>query len=653
MQFQLSLKIADRLHHDLLVRGEPLEAAEAACALLSALRGGALPLDVLDTLVQEDRRFCWAGGQKERLALRSWHPVDTDLSSVPFVALDLETTGAKAGPGKITEIGAVRIEGLRVVREFHSLVNPQRAIPPMISRITGITESMVADSPRIEDLIPELLGFLEGAVVVAHNAPFDVGFLNYELHRLNSRRLDDGAIDTLPLSRALLPGLANYRLGTVAKALDSPVSACHRALEDAQAVAHVFLHLAGLMQDRGLSSLSALRRHGRGTAPAALEKLPLTRDLPDSPGVYVFMGEADTVLLVGSAGCLAEEVRSVFMPGPRLDRGVRTAVRLVESIAHEKAATPLEAVVREHQLLLERHPTHNPFRCSPAGYTYIRAGGAGPGLALRATDTEPRWVSKGDVKPSGDILIGPFRRRRSARAAVSALQACYPIRHCPRRRVLSPCDRGTSGGCLSPCVADAAGHIVHDCLVKSLVAWLSGSEMIDGQPDPLRRIEEAAHELTLAGMDEEARLTLESRGHILTIRRAYARLADARRLDFALLWPQDGEGRPSVRLNLVLRGSLDTAETLGDSTFERCLEGILENVDSGRIGPESSGANDLVAVPQGDLDCLLGVRRWLRETDHDRAVIVPLGDGGPGALAKAKTQIVSETSKLFARAVTG
>ncbi len=186
------------------------------------------------------------------LGLRSWQDFDPDLSAVPFVALDLETTGAKAGLGKITEVGAVRIEGLKVVSEFHTLVNPQRPIPPMITHLTGISEDMVADAPRIEEILPALLALLEGAVVVAHNAPFDVGFLNYELHRVRGVRLGEGAIDTLPLSRALVPGLVNYRLGTVAKSLGSPVAACHRALADAQAVAHVFVHLAQMLQSRDI-----------------------------------------------------------------------------------------------------------------------------------------------------------------------------------------------------------------------------------------------------------------------------------------------------------------------------------------------------------------------------------------------------------------
>ncbi len=224
MQLQLSLRVADDLHETLLVRGEPLDAVEAARALIASAGAPALICrEVLAALVRQDRRFHLDVDCSE-LSLRHWQGFDPDLADVPFVALDLETTGARAGTSKITEIGAVRIEGFREVRHFSTLINPMRPIPPMITQITGITQEMVANAPRIEEVMPELLEFLEGAVVVAHNAAFDVGFLNYELQRLSGRKLGEGAIDTLPLARALAPGLPNYRLQTVAEALGAPVT---------------------------------------------------------------------------------------------------------------------------------------------------------------------------------------------------------------------------------------------------------------------------------------------------------------------------------------------------------------------------------------------------------------------------------------------
>jgi DNA polymerase III epsilon subunit-like protein len=169
MQLQLSMAVADKLHEVLLVRGEPLDVVEAAC-LLIATSSCSLPLSrqVVSTLVGNDHRFCLVPDQG--ISLRRWEIPDPDLADVPFVALDLETTGARPGLSKITEVGAVRIEGLREVAQFGTLVNPMRPIPPMITQITGISQDMVADAPRIEEVIPDLLEFIRGAVIVAHNA---------------------------------------------------------------------------------------------------------------------------------------------------------------------------------------------------------------------------------------------------------------------------------------------------------------------------------------------------------------------------------------------------------------------------------------------------------------------------------------------------
>ena len=119
--------------------------------------------------------------------------------------------------------------------------------------------------------------------------------------------------------------------------------------------------------------------------PLILEKLSLTRGLPEGPGTYVFMGEEERVLLAGRGDRLAEEVRSFFVSGARRHRGLRTAVRLVDRIDYEETATPLEAVIREQELLLEHRPPYNPFWTAPEGYVYIRAGGRGSGLSLSAT----------------------------------------------------------------------------------------------------------------------------------------------------------------------------------------------------------------------------------------------------------------------------
>jgi DNA polymerase-3 subunit epsilon len=443
MQLQLSLGVADRLHETLLVRGEPLDAVEAVRLLIASPNAPApICQEILATLVGHDRRFCWDAGMTGLLSLRTWEIPDPDLTDVPFVALDLETTGARAGTEKITEIGAVRFEGLREVRRFNTLVNPMRPIPRMITQITGISQEMVAGAPRIEEVIPELLEFLEGAVVVAHNAPFDVGFLNYELHRLKGRRLGEGAIDTLPLARALAPGLPNYRLHTVAEALGAPVTVSHRALADAEAAGHVFVTLVGRLQEQGITRLGEVRAYVNPSSRSSLEKLHLTRDLPKCPGTYRFVDKDGRILYIGKADRLGERVRSHFVASANHARKVRQAVRMVERIDWDEACTPLEAIVDEQRLILEHRPSCNLHGTRPETYAYIKAGGPGPGLSLFSSGRAPKWLDGSDRPAQTSrqpLTIGPFRGRARLYAALDLLQRCYPIRRCSRPQPGQPC----------------------------------------------------------------------------------------------------------------------------------------------------------------------------------------------------------------------
>ncbi len=654
MQQQLSLKVADQLHETLLVRGEPLDADEAARMLVAS---GAVPAPlcrgILAALVHHDRRFHWDHSGTGLLSLRNWEIPDPDLAEVAFVALDLETTGARPGANKITEIGAVRIEGFQEVAQFSTLVNPMRPIPPMITQITGITQEMVADAPRIEEVVPELLEFLKGAVIVAHNAPFDVGFLNYELQRLNGTKLGEGALDTLPLARALAPGLFNYKLHTVAEAMGAPGLACHRALGDARATAHVFIQLAGRLQERGVTRLGEARAFISPSSRPTLEKLCLTRDLPRAPGTYRFLDKDGQILYVGKADRLGERVRSYFVASAALSRKVRGAVRLVERIEWDETSTPLEAVVREQELILEHRPSCNLHGTRPETYAYIKAGGTGRGLALFASSRPPKWLAAGqDLEPpgGGSLIMGPFRKRSRVAAALDLLQRCYPIRRCPQRPDGRPCVRGEAGHCMAPCADDLRTRKQHDALVVELVRWLAGDTPLN-RPNPVERAHELIDGLSKHKRYEEAQRLQEACEHLLCVRRSYCALSEARALSFAALWPQLVNGEvTSVRLNVVWNGRLQEPVTLQAATLERDIEAALAPLWDQATGPTvrpAKGAGAWVAVPQPDLDTLLAVRRWFLEATHTPTVVIPPRASYPTARQAVLTRLVEEARALF------
>lgn len=163
-----------------------------------------------------------------------------------YVVFDFETTGlSSVRGGRVIEIGAVAIEGRHIVDEFHSLVNPQVPIPWSAQRIHGISREDLEGEPEPDEVFPRFVQFLGGAVLVAHNAPFDIGFLKAELGLLGMG-LNSSHFCTLKMSRKLYPQLVNHKLETVARHLLGKIPdnlQLHRALEDARLTAQVWLKI--------------------------------------------------------------------------------------------------------------------------------------------------------------------------------------------------------------------------------------------------------------------------------------------------------------------------------------------------------------------------------------------------------------------------
>jgi DNA polymerase III subunit alpha, Gram-positive type len=203
-----------------------------------------------------------------RLLLHDNATVELDCENVEarqlyesdFVVVDVETTGAKTPPCRITEIGAYRVSRGRIVAEFQTLVNPESVIPPFIVQLTGITNEMVKDAPIFADIAHAWLDFADEAVLVAHNAPFDVRFLNHEIARVfPGRRMINSHLCTVKLSRQIFPGLLNYRLHTVAEHFAIQILNRHRAADDALATAEIFLHMLDRLNQHGVQDVAGAR----------------------------------------------------------------------------------------------------------------------------------------------------------------------------------------------------------------------------------------------------------------------------------------------------------------------------------------------------------------------------------------------------------
>lgn len=184
-----------------------------------------------------------------------------ELGSSGFVVFDLETTGAKAPPCRITEIGAYRVRGGEIVDEFHTLVNPEMAIPPFIVSLTGINDGMVTGAPKFHEVAEEFLDFIGDSILVAHNARFDLGFLNHEIGRVyEDYRVANPSLCTVMLARKLLPHIDNHKLKTVAKYYSIDLVNHHRASDDAQATAKIFVNLLSDLDTLGIRDLGAAKK---------------------------------------------------------------------------------------------------------------------------------------------------------------------------------------------------------------------------------------------------------------------------------------------------------------------------------------------------------------------------------------------------------
>ncbi len=189
-----------------------------------------------------------------------------------YVVFDLETTGLSAVNNRIIEIGAVKVEKGKITDRFSTFVNPKEPIPFQIEQLTSISDEMVLDAPVIEEVLPEFLQFCEGAVLIAHNASFDAGFIEE-----NCRRMDiptDFTVgDTVAMARILLPNLGKMKLDNVAKALNIPLGHHHRAVDDAACTADIFVKFLEMFRERDVTDLDQINELGRSNE-AAIKKLP-------------------------------------------------------------------------------------------------------------------------------------------------------------------------------------------------------------------------------------------------------------------------------------------------------------------------------------------------------------------------------------------
>lgn len=217
-----------------------------------------LAASLVGELVQNDPRFNLEG---EHLLVQTDEAASAPLRDLEFVVLDVEAIHDRRMPARIIELGAYRVRAGKVLDEFETLINPDANVPRFLANLTGISDEMLASAPKFADVADAWLDFIGDAVLVAHNANFDLPLLNREIGRVfPGYRLRNSHLCTVDLARRLVPQLESHRLDSVAAYFRIDIPRRHRATDDALATARVFLQLLGDLSENGIRTLPEARK---------------------------------------------------------------------------------------------------------------------------------------------------------------------------------------------------------------------------------------------------------------------------------------------------------------------------------------------------------------------------------------------------------
>ena len=388
----------------------------------------------LHALLAPDPRFVWRAGDGTWNA-RLHETLVRPLSDTTFVVVDVETTGGAAAATNIIEIGAARVRSGRVLEEFQQLVNPGSRLPAFITRLTGIDDTMLADQPPITAVWPRFVEFLGDAVIVAHNAAFDVGFLNAAALAHNGRALSQPHLCTLRLARRLMPELRRRSLDVLAGHFGIPTSDRHRALGDVRITVEIFFHLLERLAARGIGHLHQaldLQHHARdGRRFVCLLPRDKVAQLPAEPGIYRFFGGDGRLLYIGKAKNLRERVGSYLSNAAGHSNKTLDLIRHSCDVRVQVTGSELEAALEEAEAIRRHKPPYNRLGKHLPRIAFIK---------LSIADEFPRLSITGKLGSRQGAVCRPLPQPRAGAGGAGAADAPISTAH------LSWQDAPRSGG---------------------------------------------------------------------------------------------------------------------------------------------------------------------------------------------------------------
>jgi len=608
--------VRNRLHAFLSDRSGPAPVADLLDLLFDGRsRDSEFGRTFLRALLADDPRF------RERDAGAAWslaeeHVLDAEISSAPFVVVDLETTGHRPDDEGVTEIGAIRLEGLREVGRFESLVNPGRPIPSFVTKLTGISDAMVAKAPPIRTVIAQFAAFAEGAVLVAHNAAFDARLLDHSCRRWVGRPLGLPTLCTVKLAQRLMPDQRRTSLEALCAHFGLAPSRRHRAMADAEMTVELLARFVPMLQERGARRVHELiEAQADPAAPRRLEihvRQTDLEELPAAPGVYRLIGREEEPLFIGRADDLRERVLQYFLSADHASDRQLAMISKTYEISYTRCGSTLEAALLEAEDIHRFEPSYNRGdRHLPRG-SFVKVSTRAP---------FPRVFVAPRVAPDDSLYVGPLRGRAFANDAAELVAASFRLRTCPGPLKpdpqYEPCALGPSGRCSSPCngAVDAQAYALQvDALSRCLRSRFGPRELLanlhlpQGSPD-YGRFQAAARRLE----------RLAQRSHWLVNALHYLALTPAAHSGAFVAAVVSGRciGRWNVR-------------------GEDDLDGLLATVRrawSGQLPPRDE-------LPTADASTILAF--WLQEPETATGeLLIPLEESDEASLASARARILA------------
>jgi DNA polymerase III subunit epsilon len=541
---------------------------------------------------------------------------DAQLATMEFVAVDTETNGRAGEACELTEVGAVLVGGGELHDRYESLVATRERLGRAIQRFTGITQEMLDDAPRPEDVLPELADLVRGRVMIAHSASFDRRVLRAAFARAQLEWPDPPVLCTVALARRFAPLHHHRALAPLASALGIEVEVVHRALPDAETCARVFCalwpklcaHAQTVDEAIAVTEPRRRRRAPRTRIPMRGVQRVDVSHLPHEPGVYLFRDGSGHVLYVGKSVSLRVRARSHFTAA---DGELPEWTGQAESVDYQVTASELGALVLENRLIKRERPPGNRALKRDDRFAYLRC---------RLDIAYPILEVASEPAPGRAVNVGPLRGRRATGELVEQLNSLFQLRHCGRILRLRPWSSayGQMGRCLSPCLGDLDPNAYRGRLDQALGLFTGagegGARLLEHVDEQMRAAaRERRYERAAWLQRRHARLEnlLGRLGGVLRATHARSRL---------VLAPHPHGARRFDALWLVAGRVADWGALPPRDELRRRTRAALATAPEGRVGDPATGA----FVPPEEVDEVRIVAGWLAA--HEEVPVLDLGD---------------------------